>query len=155
MSSIPADNIEQVGNEPQTGPSTCAVDSEIKRMKQKNWTTLSTNTWVRRFESWYSQQPRQQAQLEEIPVQEQDRLLQEFYYHFCKQNRDEYEPDSLQTMLAALDRHMWKGNSTKGKQEAFNCGRGGDTMEYRSPWLRQPEEFEPHCILHHQPTLWL
>ena len=37
MSSIPADIIEQVGNEPQPGPSACAVDSEIKRLKQKNW----------------------------------------------------------------------------------------------------------------------
>ena len=109
MSSIPADIIEQVGNEPQPGPSACAVDSEIKRLKQKNWnrnTTRSTNTWVRRFESWFSQQPRQQAQLEEIPVQELDRVLQKFYCHVHKQNGDEYEPDSLRTMLAALDQHL-------------------------------------------------
>jgi len=37
MSSIPADIIKQVGNKPQPGPSACAVDSEIKRLKQKNW----------------------------------------------------------------------------------------------------------------------
>ena len=109
MSSIPADIIEQVGNKPQPGPSACTVDSKIKRLKQKNWhknTTRSTNTWVRRFESWYSQQPCQQAKLEEIPMQELDRILQEFYCHVRKQNRDEYEPDSLRTMLAALDRHL-------------------------------------------------
>ena len=95
ISSTPADIIKQVGNEAQRGPSICAIDSKIKRLKQKNWTTFSTNTWVRRFKSWYSQQPRQQAQLEEIPVQELDRLLQEFYCHVHKQNGDEYEPDSL------------------------------------------------------------
>ena len=109
LSSIPADIIEQVGNEPQPGPSSCVVDSEIEKLKQKNWnknTTRSTNTWVRRFESWYSQQPRQQARLEEIPVQELDGVLQEFYCHVRKQNGDEYEPDSLRTMLAALDRHL-------------------------------------------------
>ena len=109
MSSIPADIIEQVGNKPQPGLSACTVDSKIERLKQKNWnknTTHSTNTWVRRSESWYSQQPRQQAKLEEIPVQELDRVLQEFYCHIRKQNGDEYEPDSLRTMLAALDRHL-------------------------------------------------
>ena len=109
MSRIPAEIIEQVGNKPQPGPSACTVDREIERLKQKNWnknTTRSTNTWVRRFESWYLQQPRQQAKLEEIPVQELDRVLQEFYCHVRKQNGDEYEPDSLRTMLAALDRHL-------------------------------------------------
>ena len=60
--------------------------------------THSTNTWVRRFESWYSQQPCQQTQLEEIPVQE-------FYCHVHKLNGDEYEPDSL---------HSLDSNSTKG-----------------------------------------
>ena len=106
MSSIPADIIAQVGNKPPPGPSSCVVDNEIKRLKQKNWiknTTRSTNTWVRRFESWYLQQPRQQARLEEIPVQELDRVLQEFYCHVRKQNGDEYEPDSLQTMLHLTD----------------------------------------------------
>ena len=109
LSSIPADIIEQVSNEPQPGPSSCVVDSETEKLKQKNWnknTTRSTNTWVRRFERWYSQQPRQQARLEEIPVQELDRVLQEFYCHVRKQNGDEYEPDSLRTMLAVLDRHL-------------------------------------------------
>ena len=53
------------------------LTGKIERLKQKNWnknTTHSTNTWVRRFESWYLQQPRQQAKLEEIPVQELDRV---------------------------------------------------------------------------------
>ena len=36
MNSNPADIIEQVGNKLKPGPSTCAVDSEIKRLKQKN-----------------------------------------------------------------------------------------------------------------------
>ena len=39
-------------------------------------------------------------------MQELDRVLQEFYCHVRKQNGDEYEPDSLRTMLAALDRHL-------------------------------------------------
>ena len=106
MSRIPADIIEQVGNKLQPGPSVCTVDREIERLKQKKWnknTTCSTTTWVRQFESWYSQQPCQQSKLEEIPVQELDRVLQEFYYHVRKQNGDEYEPDRLRTMLAALD----------------------------------------------------
>ena len=62
LSNIPADIIEQVGNEPQPGPTSCVVDSKIEKLKQKNKnTTRSSNTWVRRFESWYSQQPCQQA----------------------------------------------------------------------------------------------
>ena len=36
MNSSPADITEQVGNKSKPGPSTCAVDSEIKRLKQKN-----------------------------------------------------------------------------------------------------------------------
>ena len=38
-------------------------------------------------------------------MQELDRVLQ-FYCHVRKQNGDEYEPDSLRTMLAALDQHL-------------------------------------------------
>ena len=39
-------------------------------------------------------------------MQELDRILQEFYCHVRKQNGDEYEPDSLRTRLAALNRHL-------------------------------------------------
>ena len=39
-------------------------------------------------------------------MQELDRVLQEFHCHVCKQNGDEYEPDSLRTILGALDRHL-------------------------------------------------
>ena len=80
-SSNPADILQQVTNNPQWGPSTCVAWS-----RRTINMTRSTNIWVRKFESWYSQQPRQQAQLEEIPVQEPDRVIQELYCHVCKMN---------------------------------------------------------------------
>ena len=39
-------------------------------------------------------------------MQELDRVLQVFYCHVRKQNGDEYEPDILRSMLAALDRYL-------------------------------------------------
>ena len=44
--------------------------------------------------------------LEEIPKQELNGTLKRFLAEVRKSDGSEYEPDSLRTMLAALDRHL-------------------------------------------------
>jgi len=43
--------------------------------------------------------------LEDIPKSELDGILQYFFAEVCKQD-GEYEPESLRTMLASLDRFL-------------------------------------------------
>ena len=74
-------------------------------------TAKSTGTWVKRFDKWRTE--RQTAQkLEEIPKERLDGILQLLYAEIRKNDGTNYEPDSLRTMLAALDRHLREKGST-------------------------------------------
>ena len=84
-----------------------ATESDLKRLKAKNSnqnTTRSTSTWVSAFDKWRMR--RNISPLEEIPKESLDSILQLFFAEVCKRDGTDYEPDSLRTMLAALDRHL-------------------------------------------------
>ena len=56
---------------------------------------------VKRFNKW-----RMEGQkLEEIPKKQLDGILQ-FFTEIYKNDETNYEPDSLRTMMAVLDRHL-------------------------------------------------
>ena len=56
---------------------------------------------VKRFNKW-----RMKGQkLEEIPKKQLDGILQ-FFTEIYKNDETNYEPDSLRTMMAVLDRHL-------------------------------------------------
>ena len=85
-----------------------ATPGDLQKFKEKNLnknTTKSTNTWVNRFETWrkWRELPHK---LEEIPKQNLSGTLERFFAEVRKSDGSEYEPDSLRTMLAALDRHL-------------------------------------------------
>ena len=87
-------------------------------------TAKSTGTWVKRFDKWRME--RQTAQkLEEIPKERLDGILQLFFAEIRKNDGTNYEPDSLRTMLAALDRHLREKGSTFSilKDREFDASR--------------------------------
>lgn len=140
-SSNPADILQQVTNNPQWGPSTCVADSEFKRMKQKNYQHdpiykhMSKKIWKLVFATTTPASSTGRNSCVRTGQSNPRVILP------CLQ--DEYEPDSLRTMLAAFNWHLsgcgwsysimtdrefketcaqWKGNSTKGKQEEEKKG---------------------------------
>ena len=85
-----------------------ASDADLQRFLDKNKnrnTTKTTATWVNRFETWRNVRKLPHA-LEDIPESELDGILQRFFAELRKQDGGEYEPDSLRTMLASLDRFL-------------------------------------------------
>ena len=90
-----------------SAPQSALPDGELKRLKDKNNknTEKSTNTWARRFTDW----------LEKYSIKigpgdtsssELDKILQHFFAELRKKDGTNYEPDSLRTMLGALDRYF-------------------------------------------------
>jgi len=63
----------------------------------------STGTWLKRFNKW-----RTERQIGE----QLDGILQLFFAEIRKNDGTNYEPDSLRTMMAALDRHLREKGST-------------------------------------------
>lgn len=91
-----------------------ATLEDLQRLQDKNKnknTAKTTNTWVKRFEAWRSFK-NMPYKLEEVPKAELDKVLQLFFAELRKKDGSEYEPESLRTMLASLDRFLRE----KGKQ---------------------------------------
>ncbi len=87
-------------------PRVTAQDLECLKAKNHNKNTVrSTETRVKVFERWrISRQIGQK--LEEVPNERLDGILQIFFAEVRKIDGNDYEPDSLRTMQAALDRHL-------------------------------------------------
>ena len=82
--------------------------AELKRLQDKNInknTKQSTNTWVNRFEAWRVAR-KLPWKLEDIPLAKFDDTLQHFFAELKTRKGEDYEPDSLRTMLGALNRHL-------------------------------------------------
>ena len=85
-----------------------AISSELERLKSKNNnnnTKRSTTTWKNAFDKWRTKRNIREN-LEDIPKENLDKTLQLFFAEVRKRNGEEYEPDSLRTMLAGLDRYL-------------------------------------------------
>ena len=85
-----------------------ASNADLQRFLDKNKNrnmTKTTLTRVNRFETWQNVRNIRHA-LEDIPESELDGILQRFFAELRKQDGGEYEPESLRTMLASLDRFL-------------------------------------------------
>ena len=92
-----------IGEPHPSFPHTTLQDLRAKNVNVN--TAKSTGTWVKGFNKWKTE--RQIAQnLEEIPKGHLDGILQFFFAEIRKNDETNYEPDSLRTMLAALDRYL-------------------------------------------------
>ena len=76
------------------------------------------NTWVSCFETWRISRGLEQS-LQDTPCDELDDVLQHLYACVKKQDGEDYEPGSLRTMLASLDRFLWE----KGKHFSIQRDR--------------------------------
>ena len=93
---------------PSNGLNTASAASELQRLKNKNKnknTEKSTNTWAKRFTKWQEQKGLD-VSVGKVSASELDKVLQHFFAELKKQDGSDYEPDSLRTMLGALDRHF-------------------------------------------------
>jgi len=68
-------------------------------------TAASTKNWLRRFQKWAAEKG-VASDIATIPREELDQVLQHFYAELIKKDGQEYEPESLKVMIAALDRHV-------------------------------------------------
>ena len=85
-----------------------ATETDLKRFKDKNKnknTMKSTVTWINRLETW--QKVRGIAnELENIPVNDLDSILQSFLAEIRKSEGTEYGPECLRVMLSAIDQYL-------------------------------------------------
>ena len=65
----------------------------------------STVTWINHFETW--RKVRGIAnELENIPVNDLDDILQSFFAEIQKSDGTEYKPECLRVMLSVMDRYL-------------------------------------------------
>ena len=87
-----------------------AVSSEniVEQLKEnaKNPNTRkTTQTWLNVWQKWATER-KLHAKIEDYRPEVLDNLLQQFYAEVRTKDGSDYEPESLKTMLAALDRHL-------------------------------------------------
>lgn len=78
---------------------------ELKEMSENENTKKSTEYWRNVFKKWASER-KQETNLEEYEHEALDKTLSKFYAEVRKENGDDYEPDSLRVMQAALERYL-------------------------------------------------
>ena len=80
------------------------VDQLKLNAKNKN-TTKSTQTWLNVWEKWANER-KFNPKLEEYKHEDLDKKLQMLYAEVRTKGGLEYEPESLESTLAALDHHL-------------------------------------------------
>lgn len=81
------------------------VVEELKENAKNKNTTKATQTWLNVWQKWANER-KVNPKLEEYEHKDLDKMLQMFYAEIRTKDGLEYEPESLKTMLAALDRHL-------------------------------------------------
>ena len=66
---------------------------------------METSFWLRVWKTWCEGKSIA-LEIQEHEPAEPNRLLEKFYAEVKNQNGQDYEPDSLRVMIAALDRHL-------------------------------------------------
>ena len=87
---------------------TLATDGTIEELRNgaKNInTSKSTSFWLSVWKTWCEGESKA-LEIEEHEPAELNRLLEKFYTEMKNKNGQDYEPDSLRVMIAALDRHL-------------------------------------------------
>jgi len=80
------------------------IESYIYNSKNTN-TKKSTGNWMRVFSTWAGVRDIH-VKIEEVDPNVLDLILQRFYTEVKKQNGDDYEPNSLANMQAAIGRYL-------------------------------------------------
>ena len=77
----------------------------LKSGSENKNTKWSTDYWKGIFEKWARIRGKEERQ-ERYDFPELNEALSQFYAELRKENGQDYEPDSLKVMQAALDRHL-------------------------------------------------
>ena len=77
---------------------------ELKKISKNPNTVKSASFWLNVWETWCKLKNTVNKIEENEP--EKLKLLETFYAEVKNKNGDDYEPDSLRVMIAALDRHL-------------------------------------------------
>ena len=80
------------------------VEQLKENAKNKN-TLKSTLTWLNVWQTWATQR-KGNPKMEEYEHEQRDKMLQIFYTEIRTKDGFEYEPESLKSMLAALDCYL-------------------------------------------------
>ena len=83
-------------------------DADVKALSEqsKNLNTQrSTIQWLNVYQRWAAERGMDEN-MNELPPNELDNVLQRFYGEIRKANGAEYEPDCLRVMQGALHRHL-------------------------------------------------
>ena len=78
---------------------------ELKNFSKNPNIVKSTSFWLNVWETWCKQK-NIVNKIEENEPEKLNKLLETFYAEVKNKNGDDYEPDSLRVMIAALDRHL-------------------------------------------------
>jgi len=92
----------------------------------------ATQTWLNVWQTWATER-KLNPKLEEYEQEQLDKMLQIFYTELRTKGGFEYEPESLNSMLAALDRylkeHDYKYSFIRDRE--FYQSRGGSRIFVR------------------------
>ena len=109
---------------------------ELKQFSKNPNTVKSTSFWLNVWETWCKQK-NIVNKIEENEPEKLNKLLETFYAEVKNKNGDDYEPDSLRVMIAAVDRHL----NDKGykfsiiRDREFNSSK--QVLEGKARQLRQ------------------
>ena len=78
---------------------------KLKEMSENENTKSSTEYSKNVFKKWATER-NVNVNLEEYGCEALDQMLSQFYAELRKENGDDYVPDSLKVMLAALERYL-------------------------------------------------
>ena len=85
------------------------VIEELKSGTINHNTCRSTKTWLFVLQKW-CQSRSISEKIEKLSPQELDKILSKFYAEVKKQDGEDYEPDSLRVMQAAIERYLKENN---------------------------------------------
>jgi len=87
-------------------------NEEVMSLKKKSVndnTAKTTTTWYNTYKSW-AKERKEREDIENLPPEHLNLILERFYAELCKQDRSDYEPESLAVMQASLDRYLKERN---------------------------------------------
>ena len=87
-----------------TSSSTADIQEFISKSKNKN-TTNATVNWMRMYTSWATIRGKE-TKIEQLSPEELDKTLQTYFAEVKRQNGQDYEPNSLASMQAGIDRYL-------------------------------------------------
>ena len=92
-------------NQERFTPATDDTIEELRNGAKNINTSKSTSFWLSVWKTWCEGKSIA-LEIEEHEPAELNRLLEKFYAEVKNKDGQDYEPDSLRVMIAALDRHL-------------------------------------------------